>query len=121
MYAAEQQLTVSFRWDASQIYGSTEAETRLLRSKHEDGTMDVDRFQGEQFLPRGADNIPLTGFNNNWWIGLELLHTLFALEHNAICSMLKTKNPSWTGDELFDVARLINCALMAKVIDMCRL
>ncbi|KAF7191049.1 Alpha-dioxygenase 2 [Pseudocercospora fuligena] len=102
-------------WDASQIYGSTEAETRLLRSKHEDGTMDVDRFQGEQFLPRGADNIPLTGFNNNWWIGLELLHTLFALEHNAICSMLKTKNPSWTGDELFDVARLINCALMAKI------
>ncbi|USW49006.1 Putative hem peroxidase superfamily, hem peroxidase, animal-type [Septoria linicola] len=102
-------------WDASQIYGSSEVETRSLRSKHDDGTMDVDRTLGEQFLPRGPDGIPKTGFNNNWWLGLELLHTLFALEHNAICSMLKTANPSWTGDEIFDVARLINCALMAKI------
>ena len=102
-------------WDGSQIYGSTESETRALRTTGNDGTLTVDRINGEQFLPRGADGIPLTGFNNNWWLGLELMHTLFALEHNAICSMLKTQNPSWSGDEVFDVARLINCALMAKI------
>ncbi|WPB01688.1 uncharacterized protein RHO25_006318 [Cercospora beticola] len=102
-------------WDASQIYGSTEEATRKLRGKHQDGTLDVDRIEGEHFLPRGHDGIPKTGFKENWWLGLELLHTLFALEHNAICSMLKTKNPSWSGDEIFDVARLINCALMAKI------
>lgn len=102
-------------WDASQIYGSNESETRALRSKANDGTLTVDRINGEQFLPRGDDGIPLTGFNNNWWLGLELMHTLFALEHNAICSMLKLQNPSWSGNEIFDVARLINCALMAKI------
>jgi hypothetical protein len=101
--------------DASQLYGSTEAETAQLRSQSNDGTLTVDRTNGEMFLPRGADGIPLTGFNNNWWLGLELLHTLFALEHNSICAMLKSNNPSWTGDEIFDTARLVNCALMAKI------
>lgn len=102
-------------WDGSHIYGSTEAETAKLRSTYSDGTLTVDRINGEQFLPRGSDDVPLTGFNNNWWLGLELLHTLFALEHNAICATLKLKNPTWTGDQIFDIARLINCALMAKI------
>jgi len=46
---------------------------------------------------------------------MELLHTLFALEHNSICDLLKKSYPSWTGDQIFDKARLINCALMAKI------
>jgi len=102
-------------WDGSQIYGSTESDIHALRSKGDDGTLSVDRLNGEHFLPRGADGIPLTGFNNNWWLWLELMHTLSALEHNAICSMLRIQHPSWSGDEIFDVARLINCALMAKI------
>lgn len=102
-------------WDGSQLYGSTEQDSRRLRSLTNDGTLTVDRINGEQFLPRGVDGIPLTGFNSNWWLGLELMHTLFALEHNSICAMLRVKNPAWTGDEIFDTARLINCALMAKI------
>ncbi|KAH8666352.1 heme peroxidase [Xylariales sp. PMI_506] len=102
-------------WDGSQIYGSTEEETAKLRSKCDDGKIAVDVVNGAIFLPRGEDGIPLTGFNQNWWVGLELLHTLFALEHNAICGQLKLTNPAWTGDQLFDTARLINCALMAKI------
>ena len=47
--------------------------------------------------------------------GLELMHTLFALEHNAIAETLAQHNPTWTSDQLFDVARLVNCALMAKI------
>ena len=43
------------------------------------------------------------------------MHTLFALEHNAICDMLAQANPTWPSDQLFDTARLINCALMAKI------
>ena len=46
---------------------------------------------------------------------MELLHTLFALEHNAICDMLRGFYPAWKGDQIFDKARLINCALMAKI------
>ncbi|KAK6082883.1 peroxidase family protein [Seiridium cupressi] len=102
-------------WDGSQIYGSSEEATRQLRSKCHDGKMEVNLVGGAEFLPRGADNIPLTGFNENWWLGLELLHTLFALEHNSICSQLQLTHPSWTSDQLFDTARLINCALMAKI------
>lgn len=102
-------------WDGSQIYGSTEAQTELLRGKAQDGKMFVEDGHSDYFLPRDYRGIPVTGFNDNWWTGLELMHTLFALEHNAICDELKRHYPDWTSDQIFDTARLINCALMAKI------
>ncbi|KAM0351684.1 hypothetical protein ACHAPU_002694 [Fusarium lateritium] len=105
-------------WDASQIYGSTEDETQALRAqchKLKPGQLDVTVSEGEQFLPRSEDGIPKTGFRQNWWLGLELLHTLFALEHNAIAEQLHMSNPSWSSDQIFDTARMVNCALMAKI------
>ena len=102
-------------WDGSQIYGSSEATTRTLRNLHSDGKLLLDKEGREQFLPRDADGNPLTGFNNNWWIGMEMLHALFALEHNAICDALRRANSGWSGDQIFDKARLVNCALMAKI------
>ncbi|KAF7508697.1 hypothetical protein GJ744_008944 [Endocarpon pusillum] len=102
-------------WDGSQIYGSSEAKTASLRSHCKDGKLKIDLVHGQDFLPRGEDGIPLTGFNTNWWLGLELIHTLFAMEHNSICNHLRSANPDWTSDQLFDTARLINCALMAKI------
>jgi hypothetical protein len=56
-----------------------------------------------------------TPFTNNWWVGLSMLHHLFVREHNAICDFLKSKHADWADDELFDKARLINAALMAKI------
>ena len=102
-------------WDSSQIYGSSEEVTQTLRKKHSDGKLLLTDKGLEQFLPRDTDGNPLTGFNNNWWIGMEMLHTLFALEHNAICDTLRRAYPDWPGDRIFDKARLINCALMAKI------
>lgn len=102
-------------WDSSQIYGSSEAVTQSLRTKHNDGKLHLTKQGRVEFLPRDADGNPLTGFNNNWWIGMEMLHTLFALEHNAICDKMRATHPDWTGDKIFDQARLINCALMAKI------
>ncbi|KAJ9644419.1 hypothetical protein H2204_001771 [Knufia peltigerae] len=102
-------------WDSSQIYGSSEAVTKTLRNLNSDGKLTLTEEGRVQFLPRDADGNPLTGFNNNWWIGMEMLHTLFALEHNTICDMLRRAYPSWTGDQIFDKARLVNCALMAKI------
>lgn len=84
-------------WDASQIYGSNEEVTRSLRTKHEDGKLLLHKDGREAFLPRDAEGNVLTGFNNNWWLGLEMLHTLFALEHNAICDKLRSSHPRWTG------------------------
>jgi hypothetical protein len=102
-------------WDSSQIYGSSEAVTQTLRNLHSDGKLLLDKEGREHFLPRDADGNVLTGFSNNWWIGMEMLHTLFAMEHNTICDMLRNNHPDWPGDKVFDTARLVNCALMAKI------
>jgi hypothetical protein len=50
-----------------------------------------------------------------WWLGLGLLVNLFAREHNAICDRLATGYPSWSDEDLFQKARLINAALLAKI------
>lgn len=102
-------------WDSSQIYGSSEEITQTLRTRHKDGHLHLTHEGKAAFLPRDKDGNPLTGFNNNWWIGMEMLHTLFALEHNAICDVLRGTYPTWTGSQIFDKARLVNCALMAKI------
>jgi hypothetical protein len=51
----------------------------------------------------------------NFWVGLGVLHTLFSLEHNAICDRLRAEYRNWSDDELFERARLVNAALMAKI------
>ncbi|KAI7552852.1 heme peroxidase [Hortaea werneckii] len=103
-------------WDGSQIYGSSEAVTRQLRSKDQDGKLQLDRIGNQPFfIPHNEDGTPKTGFSDNWWLGVELLHTLFALEHNAICDSIRQGHPNWTGDQIFDKARIVNCALMAKI------
>jgi hypothetical protein len=50
-----------------------------------------------------------------WWLGLGLLLTVFAREHNAICDRLAGAYPNWTDEQLFQKARMINAALMAKI------
>ena len=102
-------------WDGSQIYGSTEEKTNALRGLAEDGKLFVEEGSADHFLPRDFRGIPVSGFTDNWWTGLELLHTIFALEHNAICDELRKHFKDWTSDQIFDTARLINCALMAKI------
>ncbi|AGL19306.1 peroxidase family protein [Actinoplanes sp. N902-109] len=88
-------------WDASQIYGVTAAEQQALRSG-EGGKLNLG-------MPKDVDTMP--GF----WIGLALMQRLFAAEHNAICDMLHDSYPSWTDEELFQRARLITAALIAKI------
>lgn len=103
---------VTHWWDGSQIYGSDEETAKTLRTMAdgkmivgEDGLLPVDPLNG----------IERTGFNDNTWIGLSMLHALFIKEHNAICNKLKSVNPTWSDEELYRKARLINAALMAKI------
>jgi hypothetical protein len=44
-----------------------------------------------------------------------MLHTLFMQEHNAICDRLAEAYPGWGDDDLFEHARLVNAALLAKI------
>jgi hypothetical protein len=84
-------------WDGSQIYGSSETVTTKLRGGHPDGKLVLSQEAGGFFLPRDEHGNIETGFTTNWWVGLELLHTLFALEHNALCDMFRKVHPDWTG------------------------
>jgi hypothetical protein len=99
-------------WDGSQIYGSDPKLASALRSK-EGGKL---RLDPDGQLPRDLESlVDLTGVAGNFWLGLALLHTLFTREHNAICDRLAEEQPSWSDDELYDRARLVNAALMAKI------
>ena len=102
---------VTHWWDGSQIYGSDQATQDRLRSKI-GGKM---RLQEDGRLPLDRKGIEDTGFTRNWWVGLAMLHTLFVREHNAICDRLSAAYPEWDDNRLFNVARLINAAVMAKI------
>jgi Animal haem peroxidase len=106
------QNTASSWWDASQLYGSDQKTQDQVRSG-EGGRLHI---QQDGLLPLDpAQGVPVTGVSGNWWIGLELMHTLFTLEHNAIADRLREEYPDWSDQELFDRARLVNAALMAKI------
>ena len=99
-------------WDGSHVYGSSPSAQASLRAGREGkvlvsptGRLGVDPVTG----------LEITGFTENGWVGLSLLHALFALEHNAICDELKKHNPLWDDERLFQQARLVNAALLAKI------
>jgi hypothetical protein len=48
-------------------------------------------------------------------VGLGLLHTLFTLEHNAICDNIRGVYSSWSDERIYQTAKLINSALIAKI------
>ena len=106
---------VTHWWDGSQIYGSDQETQDRLRSGV-DGKMNMRLTgDGKTLLPLDKHGVEDTGFVRNWWIGLSMFHTLFTLEHNAICDHLKMCYPHWDDNRLFNVARLINGAVMAKI------
>ena len=142
---------VTHWWDGSQIYGSNQEKQNSLRS-FQNGKMRTEIINGNELLPmdksvdlsrnRRGMGVEMTGFSDNWWLGLSLLHTLFVKEHNAIADMLykkyvytengklkwlKSQNRSGKiaqrtfkdskelDEHIFQVARLINSAIMAKI------
>ncbi|CAK5278738.1 unnamed protein product [Mycena citricolor] len=99
-------------WDLSPIYGVDDATHIKLRSLV-DGKM---RVAEDGLLPRNEENgIDATGFSDDWWVGLSLMHNIWTKEHNAVADMFKHAYPSWKDQEIFDHARLVTCALNAKV------
>jgi heme peroxidase len=96
-------------WDASSIYGSNRAQQQLVRTGV-DGKLHVSGTA----LPQIPDNTDVTR-EPGFWLGLAMLVTLFIREHNAICDRLREEYADWDDEDLFQVARLINAALMAKI------
>ena len=99
-------------WDGSQLYGSSPASQASLRAGRDgkvlvspSGRLGIDPVSGKE----------ITGFTENGWVGLSLLHGMFALEHNAVCDHLKKHNTKWDDERLFQQARLVVSALLAKI------
>ncbi|MGJ4854584.1 peroxidase family protein [Labrys sp. La1] len=114
--------TESHWWDASQIYGSSLALQTRIRSDPATGAIRADgkiHLDEHGHLPVDTEakqaGSELSGVNGNWWVGLSVLHTLFAREHNAIVDRLRIDHPDKSGEWLFQKARLVNAALLAKI------
>lgn len=100
--------TTSHWWDASEVYGNTKEKALTLR----DGAF---LTLEDGYLPEDIDGREVTGFNESWWLGLSMMHTLFAREHNAVCSALKAEYKTWDDERVYQTARLIVSALIAKI------
>ncbi|TYB61362.1 catalase [Nonomuraea sp. PA05] len=98
-------------WDGSEVYGGDESVARSLREP--DGGASL-RLEDGHLVP-GPDGIPITGFRDNWWLGLSVMHTLFAREHNAVCRALREEYPGMAEEAVYHTARLVVSALIAKI------
>jgi hypothetical protein len=98
-------------WDASQIYGTTPQQQQLIRTG-QDGKLRV----GADGLPPMPDDPAIDPrIVPGFWLGLLMMQTLFTLEHNSICDRLRAEYPQWSDDEIYQRARLVNVALIAKI------
>ena len=100
-------------WDGSQIYGTGKDKQSAVRT-FKDGKVKV----GENGrLPESitTGGIDLTGFEENYWAGVGLLHTLFAREHNSVVDAVKKAHPSFDDQRLYEIGVLVVSALIAKI------
>ena len=95
-------------WIQAQIYGTNEAELAPLRT-NQNGKM---RMDNKGNLPENPakPGIDLSGFTNNYNPLLSFLHWAFVTNHNNIADYLRTFNPGWDDETLFQYARKINVA-----------
>lgn len=101
---------MSHWWDGSQLYGNSPAEQEFLRAG-EGG-----RLRVVNGLPPIPDDPALNpALTPGFWLGVGMMQTLFALEHNAICDHLAAAHPDWDDERLFQRGRLITAALLAKI------
>lgn len=100
-------------WIQGEIYGTSDEELRPLRA-FTNGHMVLDddgRLPADPAKP-GVDR---TGFNNNFNPLLSFLHWLFTMEHNAIADYYASFHPDWDDERLFQMARRVNVAQMARI------
>jgi hypothetical protein len=103
--------TLTHWWDGSSIYGTSAAEQQRVRTGS-DGKL---RLTDDGRLPVPDDPALDPARVPGWWTGLEMMTTLFAREHNAVCDRLRADYPHWDDEELFQRARLVVAALLAKI------
>ncbi|MDB4965166.1 MAG: Catalase [Myxococcales bacterium] len=108
---------VTHWWDGSQMYGVTKAQSDALRAHVNGKVMAELAMDAKQLLPTASDGFEQTGLRKNWWLGLGVMHNVFAKEHNAVVAMLKQSHREHAGDEdwYFQHARMVVSAVIAKI------
>ncbi|KAK6933375.1 hem peroxidase, animal-type [Dillenia turbinata] len=98
-------------WDGSVIYGNNRDDMHRVRAYH-DGKLKISE---EGLLLHDNKGLPISGDVRNFWAGLTLLQSLFIKEHNLICDFLKAHYPDFEDEKLFQCARLVTSAVIAKI------
>lgn len=112
----------SMWWDGSFVYGNSDLclnQARLQVNGKVTAKMKVNTTPNllvEKITEKQngtSTSIYATGDNQNSWVGVALLQDLFLREHNFICDRIA--DGKMTEDEIFDKARIIISALIAKI------
>lgn len=111
--------------DASNIYGSDKARSEWLRSfengklKTSEGNLLPWNTVSGEFNNKIDPNTPAlandTHVNDKLFVGGDIranenpllisFHTLFIREHNRLCEVIKSKNPNWDDEKIFQSAK----------------
>ena len=105
--------SVTHWFDASQVYGSSEATAKVLRS----GVGGRLKIGTDGFLPVNDQGVFLTGDTprSSLHLGSMMMHHLWASEHNHVAGELQKRYPEMTDEDLFQTGRLIVAAEIVKV------
>tara|TARA_Y100001968_G_scaffold114471_1_gene103910 strand:- start:693 stop:2471 length:1779 start_codon:yes stop_codon:yes gene_type:complete len=112
--------------DGSSIYGSSQETTNWLRT-FENGKLKVSSNPWGDLLPVAKDDdqtappMSFVGFSAdvrfiagdsraNEHIALMSLHVLFVREHNRLAEEIAERNPDWTDEDIFQLARKLIAA-----------
>eukprot|EP00392_Amoebophrya_sp_AT5.2_P018255 g18760.t1 len=130
-------------WNSSVVYGNTDVDMKklcdfstgyavpewrdkLLRDEVEKDQSEKDDFDAQvggepddkKFeLPRFSTDSQCVRYGDarNSHTGIELLQELFLREHNFIAAKIRRRHPTWSGERVFQSARLCVSAVIAKI------
>ena len=122
--------------DGSNVYGSTAERLTWLR-QYVDGKLKVSKgnllpyntLTGEYEAPVDPNAPmmahPITPPDGKWFVAgdiranenvlLTSMHTTFVREHNRQCDIIKSKNPGWNDEQIFQRARKIVSGLIQSI------
>uniref|UniRef100_A0A8I3Q2P6 Lactoperoxidase n=1 Tax=Canis lupus familiaris TaxID=9615 RepID=A0A8I3Q2P6_CANLF len=113
VYAREQINQLTAYIDASNVYGSSDRESLVLRDFSEPRGL---LRTGLPWAPSGKPLLPFSAAARcflagdrraNEQLALTAMHTLWFREHNRVAAALSALNPHWDGDTLYHEARKI--------------
>ncbi|ESW23107.1 hypothetical protein PHAVU_004G019000 [Phaseolus vulgaris] len=98
-------------WDGSVLYGSNREVSMKVRT-FKDGKIKISK---DGHLLHNENGTAISGDVRNSWAGVSTLQALFVQEHNAVCDTLKIHYPELEDEELYNHARLVTSAVIAKI------